>query len=293
MTNATNGRRLAQSATTAPSARRFSLADLSGKGSGLPNRYILHGVEKCGKTSFAAYFPNPVFIETRGETGLETLIDAGRLPETPHFPECKTWEDIASAIDVLTNEEHDRKTLVIDTLNGAERLCHEEVCRRDYSNDWGERGFTGYMRGYDVALADWRTMLSSLDRLREVRKMAIICLCHTKVKTFKNPEGADYDRYQPDMHEKTWGLSHKWADAVLFLNFETFVNEENAKKKGKATSSQARMLYTERHAAYDAGNRLGLPAELDMGNSGEEAFNNFKRAMIEARNTNKEAATNG
>lgn len=51
--------------------------------------------------------------------------------------------------------------------------------------------------------------------------MTIFALCHTKVKPFKNPLGPHYDRFQPDMHEKTWGLSHKWADAVLFGNFES------------------------------------------------------------------------
>lgn len=257
---------------------------MTAKGSGLPNRYILHGVEKIGKTSFGAFAPSPVFVETRGENGLETLIDAGRLPEIPHFPEVQTWGEFLGALDTLASEEHKYRTLVIDTINGAERLCHEEVCRRDFGNDFGEHGFTGYMRGYEIALADWRQMLSALDTLRETRRMSILCLCHTRVKTFKNPEGADYDRWAPDMHDKTWGLTHKWADAILFVNYETFVDEANAKKKGKATSSQERIMFTERHAAYDAGNRFGLPTEIVLGNSGQEAWNAFYSALKAARN---------
>lgn len=256
-------------------------------GSGLPNRYILHAVEKFGKTTFAAFTPSPVFIMTRGETGLQTLIDAGRLNETPHFPECTAWSDVMGAIETLTTEEHSYRTLVIDTLNGAERLCHEEVCRRDFNGDWTDRGFMGYMRGYEVsANGDWKLLLQALDKLREARRMSIMLLAHTRIKTFKNPSGADYDRFTPDMHDKSWSLSHKWADVILFGNYETFVNEADSKKKGKATSSQARILYTERHAAYDAGNRLGLPPEIDMGNSGQEAWNNFVAALKEARNSN-------
>ena len=269
--------------------RQLSLADVTSKGSGLPNRYILHGVEKVGKTSFGAQFPKPVFLQTKGETGLETLIDSGRLKETPHFPELQSWEELLSAIQELRTGEHDFKTVVIDTLNGAERLCHEHVCARDFQGDWGERGFAGYQRGFEVSLADWRLLLSELDALRSERHIMPLCLCHTKIKTFSNPEGADYDRYRPDMHDKTWGLSHKWADVVLFVNFETFVNENDPKKKGKASTSQARILYTERHAAYDAGNRLGLPAEINMGQSGGEAFANFTAAVKQARNGN----TNG
>lgn len=263
--------------------RKLTLADVSSKGSGLPNRYILHGVEGIGKTSFAAQFPRPIFIQTKGETGLETLIDAGQLPEVAHFPEVQNFDELLSAIGELRTGDHDYKTLVIDTLNGAERLCHEHVCNRDFGGDWGERGFSGYMRGFEVSLADWRTLLSELDALRTERKMLPFCLCHTRVKTFKNPEGSDYDRYQPDMHEKSWGLSHKWADVVLFLNYETFVNEKDPKKKGKAVSSQQRIIYTTRHAAYDAKNRLGLPEELSMGASSAEAYQNFLDAVRAAR----------
>ena len=113
-------RRLPQSAT-APPAKRLTLADVTTTGSGLPNRYILHAVEKFGKTTFGAQTPSPIFLLTRGETGLQTLIDAGRLGETPHFPECQTWGELTSGIETLTTEEHTYRTLVIDTLNGAER----------------------------------------------------------------------------------------------------------------------------------------------------------------------------
>lgn len=240
---------------------------------------MIHGTEGVGKTSIAAYTPKPIFVQSLGETGLETLIDAKQLPEIPHFPECQTWEELNSVVQSLLTEAHDHRTLVIDTLNGAERLCHEHVCQRDYGGEWGERGFTGYMRGYEVSLGEWRRLLADLDTLRETRRMSIVCLCHTKVKPFRNPEGADYDRYAPDMHEKTWGLTHKWADGVLFINFETFVDESNAKKKGKASSTQARIMHTEHHAAYDAKNRHGLPNEIDMGESGEQAWNNLASAL--------------
>ena len=224
-----------------------------------------------------------MFIQTKGETGLDTLIGAGRLPEISHWQETQDWEEMLAQVNELINSEHNFKTLVIDTLNGAERMCHEEVCRRDFNGNWTDKGFASYGKGPEVALADWRTLLSSLDRLRETRRMSIVCLSHTKVKPFKNPEGSDYDRYQPDMHEKSWGLSHKWADAVLFMNFETFVDQKDATKKGKATSSQARIMYTERHAAYDAKNRFGLPTEILLGSNGQESWNIFLAALKAGR----------
>jgi hypothetical protein len=266
-----------------PNSKKLSLADITGRGSGLPNRYVFHATEGNGKTSFAAQTPKPIFIQTRGETGLETLIDAGQLPEVPHFPEVQSWSEMLGAIDSLIHEDHEYKTLVIDTLNGAERLCHEHVCQRDFGSDWTERGFLGYGRGVELSLSDWRELLQRLDSLRLSKRMTIFCLCHTKVSTFKNPEGADYDRYSPDCNAKTWSLTHKWADAVLFGNFETVVDTGGVSKKGKARGGQQRMLYTERHASYDAKNRLGLPPEIALGNSPAEAWANFTAAVRAGR----------
>lgn len=281
---ATTVSRPTRSPNVSQSAPRDWGAAVRTKGSGLPSRLILHGVEGVGKTSFAASAPKPIVLMARGETGLETLIDTGQLPEVPHLPEIMDWHELLSAIEWLTTAEHDHKTLVLDTLNGCERLCHEAVCAREFNGDWSERGFTGYQRGWEISLADWREFLGLLDRLRERKRMAIIALCHTKVKPFKNPEGPDYDRYQPDMHEKTWGLTHKWSDIVLFANHYVEVVTDNANsKKGKGRSAQVRVMYTTRHAAYDAKHRHGLPDDIAMGNSGSEAWSNFMQAIKSAK----------
>lgn len=261
----------------------MSLADVTDKGSGLPGRWVFHGPEGSGKTTLGTMFPAPVFVQARGETGLETLIDEGRVKPTPHYPEIMSFSDTLAVLDDLATSQHDYKTLVLDTFNGFERLCHEEVCRRDYKNDMTEKGFLSYARGYETSLVDWRLFLSALDRLRESRRMAIVGFCHTKVSPFKNPTGPDYDRYRPDMHDKTWGLTHKWADAVLFINFETFTVEEDGKSKGRGGSQ--RIMYCERTAAYDAKNRHGLPAEIDLGSTPDEAWKAFCAARAAGRAT--------
>lgn len=259
-------------------------------GSSLPNRYVLHGREGWGKTSFAAMMPNPFFIQTKGETGLDTLISAGQLPETPHLPEIVEWSEFMDALEWVRENSNGYKTLVIDALNGAERLCHEHVCKRDFNGDWTDKGFMGYMRGYEVALADWRLFLGLMDAIRTERRMTTVFICHTKVATFKNPEGADFDRYQPDLTPRTWALTHKWADVVMFGNFEAVVgqvteNKKTGAQKGKAMA-QNRILLTESHAAYDAKNRLGLDSEIEMGSSPQEAWANFKAAVIRGREKN-------
>jgi len=263
----------------------FSLTNVSSQGSGLPNRYGFYAGSGFGKTSMLAYAPKPIFIQTRGETGLETLIESGQIPPTPHFPEAKSWEDVRGYVSALREQDHDYKTLVLDVANGAERLMHEHVCERDFNGEWGERGFGSYQKGYDVSLADWRMFQNDVDRLREEKKMTIFFLFHSKIKPFKNPTGADFDRYVPEMHEKTWTLTKGWLDCILFgyndIAVHTSGKGEEMTKKGKAADSAARVICTNsENPVYDAKNRLGLPAEIECGSTAKEAWTNLAKAII-------------
>ena len=275
----------------------FSLSDVSTKDKPLPNRYGFHAPPGFGKTSIAAYTPKPIFLMTKGETGLTSLIDSGQLPPTPHLPEIETWADLLAALEFLRTTDHDFKSLVIDTFNGCERLMHEHVCQRDFDGDWGERGFMGYMRGYEVALADWRMFLNALDDLRKQKGMTFFGLMHTKIKTFKNPNGADYDRYAPEMHDKTWAVTKGWLDTILFGNYEVMVmsggKETPHGKKGKAASDSARILYAgSDNPTFDAKNRSGLD-EIECGDSAKEAWNNLAKAIVAGRKTAVQEEANG
>lgn len=267
-----------------PSPSGDFLKSVSSKGDGLPSRIALYGVEKVGKTCWAAQAKKPIFIMTQGETGLLSLINSGQLPETPHFTEAQAWADIMGQVDELTSQEHDFQTLVIDTLNGVERLCFNMVCHRDFDGiRTGKGGFNswGGVQGREVSCPDWIAFLAKLDALRAAKRMQIILLAHMKIAPFKNP-GEDYDRYSPDMSKEIWSLTHKWSDMILFVNFHVETVEKGTNKH-RGVGGQQRVMFTERHAEYDAGNRLGLPSEIDMGNSAQEAWNNFVTAVKESR----------
>ena len=243
----------------------------------LPVRLVYHAVPGFGKTSFAAQFPAPVFLMDAAETGLETLIDSGQLPETPHFPPLNDWDETIETLGAISEEPHGFKTLVLDTIGGLERLCHEHVCRKQFGGDWGEKGFAAYGRGPEAALAEWRGFLALLDRLRERRGLRIVALAHTRITRFCNPEADNYDRYEPDVHRNTWSLTSRWADLILFGNYKTMIASDGAKKKGRGGTG--RMMYTERTAAWEAKHRHGLPAAIMLGSSPAAAYESFKAAM--------------
>jgi len=209
-----------------------------------------------------------------------TLIDSGELPPTAHFPQCvSSWPELLMCLSELVIKESPYKTLVIDTLNGAERLCHEHVCEKRFGGDWGPGGWLSYGAGPKAALTEFLDLLKTLDRLREQRGMSIILLCHAAPKTVRNPEGNDYDRWEPVLERPTANTLARWADMILFGAFEVVLSgEKDPKKKAKA-KGQHRIIRCEPNAMWEAGNRHGLPSEIECGESASEAWANFALAL--------------
>ena len=285
MTTATRSTRSTRSGSEAAAspAKRLTLADTLRKSRQLPSRIVLHGQGGIGKTSWATQLAKPYFLLSKGETGLETLIDAGLAPEVP-FLEVGDWVNTLAIVQELTDADHDYKTLVMDTGDGFEKLANYHVCQTDYKGDFSEKGFEGYQRGYkSVANGPWAQMLIALDKLREVKRMGIVVLCHTGIKNFANPNGADYNRFEPAMARYAWELMFGWADMVLFAYREVVTEKGRGDSKAKGHGGSTRVMLTDYDAVADAKNRHNLPSEILMGDSATEAVDNFKAALAEGR----------
>jgi hypothetical protein len=105
--------------------------------------------------------------------------------------------------------------------------------------------------------------LADLERLQRERRMHVILLAHSFIKKFANPEGDDFDRYILKLNEKAAALVREWCKGVYFANYETFaVSDKQRRVRGVSTG--ARILHTQRTAAYDAKDRYGLPETLPL-----------------------------
>jgi len=213
-------------------------------------RILLYATEGVGKSTFAASAPSPIFLCPEDGTA---HLDVAR------FPEPESWADVRAAVATLRTEPHDYKTFVVDTLDWIEPLCWAHVCKQGKRTSIEDFGFG---KGYVAALDEWRAFVADLDRLRAERKMQIILLAHAIVRTFKNPDGEDFDRYNLKIHEKAAGLFKEWSDVVLFANHETYTSKINGREKGISTG--ARVMHTERRAAFDAKNRYNMPDTLPL-----------------------------
>lgn len=214
-------------------------------------RIVFYAIPGFGKTTLAAYAPSPLILMARDESGVKRLVQSGSIPNVPAH-RCATWTEGLAVIDDLIDNQQGFETLALDAIGGFERLCHEHVCRRDFNNN--ETNFDAYGKGPNVSVGEWLKLQQKLDKLNDAG-VTVLLLGHSRVKPFKNPEGPDYDMYQCDVHEKTWGCVSRWADAVLFGNFFVAVDKSSpSAAKGKAQGGTERFVYTEKRAAFDAKN---------------------------------------
>lgn len=242
-------------APAAPATRPPSRMQLGAVRKGLrpaPDRILLVGTEGIGKSTFAAGAPSPIFL---------AVEDGVRHLDVASFPEPKNFAEVLDALRSLATEQHEFKTVVIDTVDWVEPLIWADVCER---NGWATIETPGYGKGYAVALEDWRRLLVALDRLRNVKGMEIILLAHATVKSFSNPAGPDYSRYECKLAKASSELIRQWCDANLFAVHEEFVQEGKGLTRAKGVSTGRRVIKTQRTAAWDAKNRHGLPEELAL-----------------------------
>jgi hypothetical protein len=246
---------------------------MPGKGYKLGVAIVLNAVEGFGKTTMGATAKSSAILMAPQERGYLTLQSRGLVPDRPVVT-CESWLQTLDEVDELRRECGDIKVLVVDAIGGFERLCHEYVCAVEFGGDWGEKGFQAYQRGYGIAVSSWMEFLVRLDMLRTETGMHILMLGHIRRDTYKNPLGADYDRLVCDCHQKTWGVTHKWAEAVLMGHFEErIVTDKGASKKGKADPTyKQRIIETEHSLVWDAKNQYDMPEQIEIPNDRTAAW---------------------
>jgi hypothetical protein len=230
------------------------LADIHQTTATLPPLLLLHGKEGVGKTTLAAKFPGPVFLQAEEGTPGGLALDT--------FGLLKSYGDVRDALAALAGEPHQFGTVVIDSLDKLEGLIWTDVCR---ANNWASIEAPGYGKGYVVADQWWLDILNGLEWLRRERGMAIVLLAHSSIETVNDPRTPAYSSYQLRLHKRARGLVQDQMDAIGFLATEVNVQSEETgfgKKRNRADGGSARWLHFESRPAFLAKSRFDLPAKL-------------------------------
>ena len=216
-----------------------------------PLKVVLYGVEGIGKSSFAARFPQPVFIDTEGGTG---RLDVRRLPAPD------SWQMLLDEAAAAADGQVPCQTLVLDTADWAEKLCMAGVCAR-----FKVKGIEdiGYGKGYTYVKEEFARLLDVLEKVIASGRHVVV-VAHAAVARFEQPDAVgSYDRWVMKTSKQVAPLLREWCDMLLFANYKTVVEKSGTGPSAKNKASGGRrVLYTTHNACWDAKNRFGLPDEV-------------------------------
>lgn len=214
-------------------------------------KVVLYGPEGIGKTTFAAHFPDAVFIDTEGST-----VDY----DVARFPEPTSWQMLRDEVAEVKRNPQLCQTLVIDTADWAEHACETHVCKSGQVNSI--EGF-GYGKGYTYLREEFGRLLNDLTDIAN-NGTNVVLTAHAQMRKFEQPDelGA-YDRWEMKLSKQVAPLVKEWANMVLFANYKTFAVKADKNSKAKAQGGQ-RVMYTSHHPCWDAKNRYGLPDILPL-----------------------------
>lgn len=127
--------------------------------------YLIHGDPKTGKTTFVSGFEKTLFIATEPGHKFQEIFKL----------EPKDWEDVRNIVKNLIKEEHDFKTIAIDTVDNAYKMCEQYVCKK---NGISHPSDMPYGKGFSGVKEEFSNVISALFR----HGMGIVFISHSQQK---------------------------------------------------------------------------------------------------------------
>jgi len=216
---------------TAKTPPKAELADLS---------VLWYGKTKIGKSSTCAQADGALFLAT--EAGLNHL-------ETYQAP-IASWEEMLQACAEIAGGKHPFRTIIVDTVDQAYRLCTEYVCAKfkiDHESD------LGYGKGYALVNNEFTRVLTKLSLL----PYGLYLISHAQEKDVETRTGS-ITRIVPTLPDKARKIVLGLVDMVLYCDLE-ITSGPNGEQ------CMRRVIRTKPSLHYEAGDRTGrLPEILDL-----------------------------
>lgn len=235
----------------------LSLSNLKSSKSSNPPITLIYGVDGVGKTSLAAEWPDPIYLPTEGE---KTPSDV----EIPTPGVIGSWQDLEDVINELLTTEHDRKTIIIDSLDGLAPYVEAVTAARIGAasiSDNSKGSPAAFGNGYLESEVEWGNFMSGCEAL-SAAGMAVVLLCHPDIKRFDDPLNDPYDRYILKLNKRAAPLIRSKCDIVTFLNYRVSIKEKEVAPKKTVTHAEGgkeRQIHLTRGAGFDAKNRYHMP----------------------------------
>jgi|APSaa5957512535_1039671.scaffolds.fasta_scaffold19234_5 hypothetical protein len=210
-----------------------------------------------GKTSLAASFPSPIFI--KAEDGTESIVNFDDVQE---FPLASRSSDVLDAIRLLATEEHDRKTLVIDSVTMLNYMFEKELVEADSRAESINTVGGGYGAGWNLLSDKHRQIREWCGALSEKKGMHIVFLAHADIESVDLPDADPYSRFSIRMHKKSVAHYSDNVSLIGYIKQKMYLKGDGDQKKKKAVTDGSRIITCHSVPSHISKNRYGITEDL-------------------------------
>lgn len=240
---------------TAKTPPKPSLADLT---------VLVYGPTKIGKSDWCSHAESALFLST--EPGLNSL-EVFQVPIT-------SWDELLAACAEIAEGKHPFKTIVIDTVDNAFKMCAEHICRKfkvDHEAD------LPYGKAYALISNEFQRVLNKLAFM----PYGLILISHSQTAEIKTRTGK-HTKIVPTLPEKARKTVLGLVDMVLYCDIEAVPGPDGV-------PVARRVMRTKPSKDYEAGDRTGrLPEVIDLNYTKFiEAFNAGSDTKTKKETANK------
>lgn len=216
---------------TAKTPPKPNLADLT---------VLTYGPTKIGKSTWCSHAESALFLST--EPGLNSL-EVFQIP-------IRSWDELLAACGEIADGNHEFKTVILDTVDNAYRMCAEHVCRKFKVEHESDLGFG---KGYALTNNEFQRVLNKLAFM----PYGLYLVSHSQETEIETRTGK-YTKIVPTLPEKARKIVMGLVDMILYCDIETAAGPD-----GKP--SIRRVMRTNPSLYYEAGDRTGrLPEVIDL-----------------------------
>jgi hypothetical protein len=209
-----------------------------------------------GKTELASLFPSVVFCHTEEQGATLNGRD-----DVAVFPLVNNSWELMDQIRALQNDQHEFKTLAIDSITQFNKLVEQEVLVMDPKAKSLNTALGGYGAGNNAVGGFHYRLREECRKLQELRGMNIVFIAHAATETINSPDTEPYTRYTLAMHKDSSVHYSNNVDVIAFLKLETFTDGKGDLKR--ATDTGKRIITCYPTASHISKNRYGIDKDIE------------------------------
>lgn len=173
----------------------------------VPRNYFIYGDTMSGKSYLAERFPSPLFLNTDGNSEMNTApsIQLKNIRKSDGSLKESVIDQLDKIILALGTEKHGYKTVVIDVVDDVVTLIEQAIC---YDNEVETLGDVPYGKGY----AQFNTVFQAF--VTELKALPLNTVYISRLMMLTD-ESSGHTEDRPSLKQKYYNVVNGNCDLVI------------------------------------------------------------------------------